>query len=79
MRSDLDFEFVAILRRYQEDEAISCAELARRLEVSPQYVSKLFSEEYPSSLTFKTATGFLDRLGFTPHLIYSRNREKIPA
>ena len=71
MRSNLDHEFVSALKEYQAREAISIAEMARRLGVSPPYVSRLFSDKYDGSTTFKTASELLERLGIEVHVEYS--------
>ena len=49
------------LIRYMQDNKIKRAELAQRLEVSPQYVSRLLSGK--ENLSFKSIAHIEERLG----------------
>lgn len=82
MRSRLDLDFLGILREYQDREGIHDSELARRLGVNPSQISRLRSESYQSSLTFRNACELLARIGIDVELAWtmkSRSREKISA
>lgn len=79
MATDLSSDFVESLRDYMAREAISGAELARRLGVSRQYVYHLLDTD--TSITFETAERLLAKIGGKPRLsvAFKSTREKIPV
>ena len=56
-------QLAATLMGYMQDYGMKRADLAARLEVSPQYVSKLLSGT--ENLSFKSIANIEDKLGIT--------------
>lgn len=62
----LAVDFLAELNAFMQAHDLSNAELARRVGVSPAYITKLFRG--PSNLSIETLTKFADAIGCKVHL-----------
>jgi transcriptional regulator with XRE-family HTH domain len=63
--------FLAELNAFMQAHGVSNAELARRVDVSPAYVTKLFRGS--SNLTIETLTKFADAVGCQVHMHLANN------
>ena len=63
--------FLAELNAFMQTHDVSNAELARRVGVSPAYITKLFRGS--SNLTIETLTKFADAVGCKVHLHLANN------